>query len=124
MTGFCEALFSYRKKKFTTQVELGNDTTYKIKGVGSTSLQLESCTILHIEDILYVLGLKKNLLYVAGLDDKGYMVLSMHKKVLLWAKNVKLSSAEPIGVREGGLYKAFEHSTQALVHNTIDPCEL
>ena len=30
MTGFREALTSYRKKKFTTQVELGDDTTYNI----------------------------------------------------------------------------------------------
>ena len=52
MTGFREALTSYRKKKFTTQVELGDDTTNKIEGVGSTSLQLESGTVLHIEDIL------------------------------------------------------------------------
>ena len=56
MTGHREALTSYRKKKFTAQVELGDDTTYKIEGVGSTSLQLESGTVLHIEDILYVPG--------------------------------------------------------------------
>ena len=48
----------------------------------------------------------------------------MDKKVLLWEKNEKLSSAELIEVREGGLYKASRHSNQALVHNTIDPCEL
>ena len=48
----------------------------------------------------------------------------MDKKVLLWAKNEKLSSAEPIGVRERCIYKAFGNSTQALVHNTVDPCEL
>ena len=52
MTGFHEALTSYRKKKFTTQVELGDDTTYKIEGVGSTSLQLDVGTVLHIDDIL------------------------------------------------------------------------
>ena len=62
MTGFREALTSYRKKKFANQVELGDDTTYKIEGVGSVSFQLDSGTVLHIEDILYVLGLKKNLL--------------------------------------------------------------
>ena len=73
---------------------------------------------MHIEDILYVLGLKKNLLSVVGLEDKGYKVIFMDIKVLLWSKNEKLSSAELIGVREGGLYKAFGHSTQALVHNT------
>ena len=123
MIGFREALTNY-KKKFTAQVELGDDTTYKIEGVGSTSLQLDSRTVLHIEDILYVPGLKKNLLFVDGLEDKGYKVLFMDKKVLLWAKNEKLSLIKSIGVREGGLYKAFEHSTQALVHNTIDPCEL
>ena len=124
MIGFREALSNYRKKKFATQVELGDDTTYKSEGVGSTSLQLDSRTILHIEDILYVPGLKKSLLFVVGLEGKGYRIIFMDKKVLLWAKNEKSSSAELIGVREEGLYKAFGHSTQALVHNTINPCEL
>ena len=123
MIGSREALTSYRKK-FTTQLELGDDSTYKIEGVGSTSLQLESGTVLHIDDVLYVPGLKKNLLSVAGLEDKGYRVLFMDKKDLLWAKNEKLSSAVQIGVREGGLYKASRNSTHALVHHTIDPCEL
>ena len=79
---------------------------------------------MHIEDILYVHGLKNNLLSVAGLKDKGYRVIFMDRKVLLWSKNEKLSSAEMIGVREGCLYKASKHSTQALVHNTINPFEL
>ena len=48
----------------------------------------------------------------------------MDKKVLLWEKNEKLSSVAQIGVREGGLYKASEDSTHALVHHTVDPCEL
>ena len=78
-------------------MELGDDSTYKIEGVGSTSLQLDSGTILHIDDILYVLGLKKNLLYVADLEDKGYRILFMDKKVLLWAKDEDLSSIIQIG---------------------------
>ena len=80
MTGNRGALTSYKKKKFITQVELGDDSTYKIEGVGSTSLQLDSGTVLHIEDILYVPGLKKNLLSIAGLEDKGYRVLFMTRK--------------------------------------------
>ena len=83
MTGNCGALTNYRKKKFTTQVELGDDSTYKIEGVSSTSLQLVSGTVLRIDDILYVPGLKKNFLSVAGLEDKGYIVLFMDKKVFL-----------------------------------------
>ena len=80
ITGNRGTLTSYRKKKFTTQVELGDDSTYKVEGVGSTSLQLDSGTVLHIDDILYVPGLKKNLLYVAGLEDKGHRVLFMDKR--------------------------------------------
>ena len=80
--------------------------------------------VLHIYDVLYVLGLKKNLLFVVGLEDKGYRVLFMDKKVLLWEKNEELSSTVQIGVREGGLYEASRISTQALVHHTVDPCEL
>ena len=105
-------------------MELGDDSTYDIEGVGSTSLQIDSGTNLHIDDVLYVPRLKKNLLSIVGLEDKGYRVLFMDKKVLLWEKNEKLSSAESIRVREGGLYKTSRHSNQALVHNTIDPCEL
>ena len=51
MTGNHEYLTSHTKK-FTIQVELGDDSTYKIEGVGSTSLQLDSGTVLHIDDVL------------------------------------------------------------------------
>ena len=93
MTGNRGALTNYRKKKFTTQAKLGDDSTYKIEGVGSTSLQLDLGTVLHIDDVLYVPGLKKNRLSVVGLEDKGYRVLFMDKKVLLWAKVSDLNLA-------------------------------
>ena len=114
MIGFREAVTSYKKKKFANQVELGDGTTYKIKGVGSTSPQLDSGTVLHIEDILYVPSLKNNLLSVVGLEDKGYKVIFMDKKVLPWEKNEKLSSTELIGVREGGPFT--KHPNTPLKH--------
>ena len=83
MTGNRGVLTIYRMKKFTTQVDLGDDSTYKIEGVGSTSLQLDLGTVLHINDILYVPRLNKNLQPVTILEDKGYKVLFMDKKVLL-----------------------------------------
>ena len=46
MIGNLEALTSYRNNIFTTQVELGDDPTYKIEGVGSTTLQLDSGMVL------------------------------------------------------------------------------
>ena len=79
--------------------------------------------VLHIDDILYVPGLKKNLLSVAGLEDQGYRVLFMDK-VFLWAKDTDPNSAVQIGVREGGLYKASKDPSHALVHHIVDPCEV
>jgi hypothetical protein len=39
------------------------------------------------------------------LEDKGYRVIFMDKKALLWPKNEEISSTIVIGVREGGIYK-------------------
>jgi hypothetical protein len=49
------------------------------------SFQLESGDELHIEEILYVPGLKKNLISIVVLEDKGYRVIFMDKKALLWS---------------------------------------
>jgi hypothetical protein len=65
---------------------------------------LESGAKLHIDEVLYVPGLKKNLLSVATLEDKGYWVIFKDKKALLWAKGSHLSTTEPIGTHSGGLY--------------------
>jgi hypothetical protein len=81
-------------------VELGNDASYAIKGIGSTSFQLESRATLHIEEILYIPGLKKKCISVVDLEDKGYEVTFMKKKDLLWLEDGELSSTIVIGVRE------------------------
>ena len=79
---------------------------------------------MHIEEILFVLGLKKNLLSISVLEDKGFIVTFMDDKALLWSKDKYLSSTIVIGVREGGLYKLSSRPTRALVHGTLSPCEL
>ena len=101
MTGHREALTSYRKKEFTTQVELGDDSTYKIEEVGSTSLQLDFGMVMHIDDVLYVPGLKKNLLSVAGLENKGYRVLfvihiySSRATIFYFLDSIHFSASSP-----------------------------
>jgi hypothetical protein len=118
-----EVLANFKEKEFSAQVELGDNASYTIKGLGSASFQLEYGGELHIEEILYVPGLKKNLISVAVLEDKGYRVIFMDKKALLWSKNQELSSTIVIGVREGGLYKLLGH-IQVLVHASVSPSEL
>ena len=61
--------------------------------------------MIHMDEILYVLGLKKKLFSVFVLEDKGFCVIFMENQVYLWPKNQNLDIAVIFGVREGGLYK-------------------
>ena len=105
-------------------MELGNEASYEIKGTGSVKFQLKCGSMLHLEEVLYVPGLKKNLISVAVLESKGYRVLFMEGKAFLWAKDEDLSSALVIGIQEGGLYKLPAQSMHALVHDSVNPSEL
>lgn len=79
---------------------------------------------MHIEGILFVPGLKKNLLSVSTLEDKGYVVTFMDGKALLWPKDGDMSLVDVIGVQEGGLYRLPSCLVQALVHDIVSLCEL
>jgi hypothetical protein len=117
MTVYKEILSDFNTKSFAKQVELGDDKCYKIEGVGSISFKLESRARLHVDEVLYVPGLRKNLLSVATLEDKGYWVIFKDRKAFLWAKDSHLSIAKPIGTHRGGLYVVTGQSVQAIAHD-------
>ena len=77
---------------------LGDDSKHAIKGVGEASLQLDSSNPLSIKDILFVQGLKKNLLSILVLEDKDFRVAFVDGQVLLWPKNSSINKATVIGV--------------------------
>ena len=104
-------------------MKLGDNYQYPIKGVGEASYKLESGKLLKMKDVLYVPGLKKNLLSISGLEKKGFRVAFVDGQVLMWPRGKTINDVVMIGVEEGGLYK-LKSSDQALIHSTIDPCEL
>ena len=53
-----------------------------MKGVGSTSFHLDSEIPLHPSDVLFVLGIKMNLISISTLEDKVYNVVFAECKVL------------------------------------------
>ena len=124
MTRFKDSITNVRNKRFHKKVELGDNGTYGIDGIGSTSFQLDSGTVLHVEEILYVPSLKKNLLSVGVLEDKGYTVAFSKGKALMWPTNEGMSSSMEIGVKVGNVYRLLGNPIQALVHETMNPCEL
>ena len=124
MTGFQEYLTTLLAKESSQKVQLGDDYQYPIKGVGEASYKLESGELLKMKDVLYVPGLKKNLLSKSGLEKKGFRVAFVDGQVLMWPRGSTINDAVVIGVEEGGLYKLKGSPEQALFHSTIDPCEL
>ena len=75
-------------------------------------------------NVLFVLGLKNNLLSISALDAKGMRVSFTDGQVLMWTKGKTFDDAVVIGEQEGGLYKLKGHREQALVHDTVEPNEL
>ena len=57
------------------------------KGYGYVFFQLQSGNIFHIDEIIYVPGLKKNLISVAVLESKGYSIAFTKGKALMWSSN-------------------------------------
>ena len=84
MTGYKENLSEVVEKESHLRFVLRDNANYTVKGFGSTSLQLESNDLLHLNDVLYVPGMKRNLVSISDLEDKGYRVTFADGKVLAW----------------------------------------
>jgi hypothetical protein len=77
-----------------------------------------------MKDVLYVLGLKKNLLSISSLDRKGYRVAFIDGEVIMWAKGETLNKEIVIKSEENGLYKLKGHPETAMTHTIKNSCEL
>ena len=124
MTGQNKTLSKLEEKSSPQKVSLGDDYQYLIKGVGEASYKIDSGNPLKMKDVLYVPGLKKNLLSILDLDKKGFRVAFIDGQVLMWPKGKNIEDAIIIGEEEGGLYKLKGHSEIAFVHESTDPSEL
>ena len=74
------------EKNSSQKVSLGDDYQYPIKGIVESSYKLDSRTSMKMKEVLYVPGLKKNLLSISALDKKGYRVSFIDGEVLMWSK--------------------------------------
>jgi hypothetical protein len=86
---------------------LGDDQEVKVAGCGTISFQRESLPPMTLTEVLYVPGLKKNLVSVSTTKEKGYEVLFRDGQVLLFPRGSSITSAKVIGTRHERLYKFF-----------------
>ena len=82
MTGYREHLTDLVEKESCLHVVLGDDERYTMKGVGSTSLQLDSSTPLHLSDVLFVPRMRRNLVSISSLEKKATRLPSLMERFL------------------------------------------
>jgi predicted aspartyl protease len=124
MTSDCKNFSSMKEKETPRKVELGDKNSYAVKGIGQATIKIELGNSINLSNVLYVPGLKKNLVFISCLEEKGDRVAFVDRKVLVWSKHSNIENSRVIGTHEGRLYKLLGQNTQALVHDEINPSDL
>ena len=72
MTGDKELLSDLEEKDLQMHIEMGKHGIYSTTGIGTISFERESGKPFLLKYVMHVPGLKKNLVSVAMLEDRGY----------------------------------------------------
>ena len=73
-----------------------------------------------VSEFLYVPGLRKNLISMSTIEDKGYEVTFRGGQVIMYPKGSSIESGKVIGIRRGRLYRFCFQPVGALVCNVED----
>ena len=107
------------------EVMLGDDTIVRVVGGGTIIFQRESMSPMTLRDVLFVPGMKKNLISFSMIEDRGLGVSFLDGHVRVFPKTARLSASYTIGVRCGKLYKLLFQPQHALAHSSSSElCEL
>jgi hypothetical protein len=115
MTGVREYFSSLREYNANFNIVLGDNAKYKPASSGTVRFQRESGKPLSINDVLFIPGLTKTLIFVSALEDKGYEVTFRDGRVLIHPKGSNASMGKLLGVRKDKLYKLQFELACALV---------
>ena len=83
MTCYKDSLSCLVQKESSHKVMLGDDSQYPIKGIGEASYKLYFGKPVKMKDVIYVPGLKKNIIFIYPLDKKGFKVDFVDGKFLM-----------------------------------------
>jgi len=76
------------ENKIAQRVEFGDNGKFEVKGIGSSSFQLDSGSNVKLNNNLYVLDLNKKLVSISSLEGKGYRIVFVDGQILVWKKDV------------------------------------
>ena len=96
MTGDKYLFSDLDEKDLAVHIEMGDDGRFNVTGIETISFERESGKPFILKDVMHVPGLKKNLILVAMLEDKGYDVVFSEGKAFMCSK--KIGETQRIGV--------------------------
>ena len=97
-------LFSaLEEKDLKMRIEMGDNGKYNVLGVGTVSFKREHGVPINFIDVKYVPRLKKNLVSIVMLEDKGYDVVFSKGKAFL--RYIATGQTKRIGIQVKNLYK-------------------
>jgi hypothetical protein len=127
MTSFREYFYDLRDIEVRIEISLADDRVVRVVGVGTVTFQRDGMPPISFTDVLYVLGMKKNLISVSTLQDRGLEVTFRGSEVLIHPRGSSPASRHVIGVREGKLFRLLFQPLHALAasnDNNRQLCEL
>jgi len=68
--------------KTNLQIKLGDNAIYPVKGIGTVTFHLNQGQTIHLQEVLYVPNLKKNLVSISVMEDKGFKIAFIDGKKL------------------------------------------
>ena len=83
MTGDTELFSDLEEKDLQMHIEMGDDGRYSVTNIRSITFERDSGKPFLLKDVMHVPGLKKNLVSVAMLEDRGYDVVFNEGKYFL-----------------------------------------
>jgi len=84
-------------------IKIGDDEKYSITRLGTISFQRELGAPLTLKNVMYVHGLKKNLVSIAMLEDRGCDVIFSKRKEFL--RNIATGQVKKLRIQVKNLYK-------------------
>ena len=102
MMGDKELFSDLEEKDLQMHIEMNDDGRYSAAGIGTITFERESGKPFLLKDVMHVPGLKKNLVSVAMLEDKGYDVVLSEGKSFLRHKT--MGQTKRIGIQVKNLY--------------------
>lgn len=118
MTCAREFFLELGERALDIEIVLGDDHTVRAVGVGIVTFERESLPSLKVMDVLYVSRMKKNLISVSTMEEKGFDVTFLGGQVLMHPRGASITSTKVIGVCSGKLYRFSFQSAGALVSST------